>query len=223
MDFESAGINLQIPSNYKLYPRAPYPLNYPFRFIEGVSTKRFLIAYLGAPAKQKNFQKLYEVIASAPEDFGFIVQCNTPPGLKDPKILDLIKSLKEKRGEKVILLESSLPKESYFSVLKQSSIVWCLYDPNWYRGCISAILLEAWLLGKPVITTRGTWMGEQVEKYGGGVSLNTLEVPEILEAIRKIKENIQKFSHEAQAAGKILGEKNNGLALAFFIKNAIKQ
>ncbi|MCR4428155.1 MAG: glycosyltransferase [Caldiserica bacterium] len=223
MDFESAEINLHIPSNYKLYPRAPYPLNYPFRFIEGVSPERFLIAYLGAPAKQKNFQKLYEVIASAPEDFGFIVQCNTPPGLKDPKILDLIKSLKEKRGEKVILLESSLPKESYFSALKQSSIVWCLYDPNWYRGCISAILLEAWLLGKPVITTRGTWMAKQVEKFGGGLVFENLDTQEILRGIERIRADYARFSAEAQAAGRILYEKNNGLALARFIKEVISK
>jgi len=221
MDCESNG--LKIPTYVRLFPNAPYPLNNPVHLKEPNKDDDFYIAYTGAPVRKKNFTKLVEVISFAPENYGFIVQCNLPVGFYEPDILDAVRSLKGIKREKIILLESSLSKEDYYKTLNQSSIVWCLYDRDWYKWSISGILLEAWSLGKPVITTSGTWMAKQVEKYGGGIVLDTLEVQEILKAIEKIKADYARFSAEAEAAGRILCGKNNGVALARFIKDIVRK
>jgi glycosyltransferase involved in cell wall biosynthesis len=222
IDLDCESNELKIPTNVRLFPNAPYPLNYPLNFKESNKDNDFYIVYTGAPARIKNFIKLTEVISSAPENYGFIVQCNSPVGFYEPETLEAVKSLKGiKREKKIILLESSLSKEEYFKALNQGSIVWCLYDPDWYKWCISGILLEAWSLGKPVITTSGTWMAKQVEKYGGGIVLDTMEVQDILKAIEIIRDDYARFSAEAEAAGRILYEKNNGLALARFIKDIV--
>jgi len=55
---------------------------------------------MGAPAKKKNFIKLTEVISSAPENYGFVVQCNSPVGFHEPETLEAVKSLKGIKGEK---------------------------------------------------------------------------------------------------------------------------
>ena len=221
IDIDCESNELKIPTNVRLFPNAPYPLNYPLNFKESNKDNDFYIVYMGAPAKKKNFIKLTEVISSAPENYGFIVQCNSRVGFYEPDILEAVKSLKGIKREKIILLESSLSKEEYYKALNQSSIVWCLYEPDWYKWSISGILLEAWSLGKPVITTSGTWMAKQVEKYGGGIVLDTLEIQDILKAIEEIRDDYARFSAEAEAASRILYEKNNGVALARFIKDIV--
>jgi hypothetical protein len=60
-----------------------------------------------------------------------------------------------------------------------------------------------------------------VEKYGGGIVLDTLEVQDILKAIEEIRGDYARFSAEAEAAGRNLYEKNNGVALARFIKDIV--
>jgi len=219
----SVGVNIPFLSHVKLFQNAPYPLKNIAYLDEPNRDSLFYLAYMGAPAKRKNFAKLIELIRLAPEDLGFIIQC-TPHAANfyDSDIQDAVKTLKGLGSKNLILLESSLPKESYFKALNQSSIVWCLYDSEWYKESISGIFLEAWSLGKPVITTHGTWMAKQVQKYGGGIVLENLEIPEILKAVEKIKSEYEKFSAEAKRAGRILHKENNGHALARFIKEIVK-
>ena len=211
------------PSNVKLLPGAPYPFNIPVPLSRPDNTNVIYLAYMGAPAKQKNFPKFVELISNSPENYGFIVQCNVPSCFYESDILDAVQSLKRLKRENTILLESSLSKENYYKALNQSSIVWCLYDRDLYKGSISGILIEAWVLGKPVLTTAGTWMAKQVEKFGGGIALDPSTLRNILAAIERIRAEYPRFSREAESAGTAFYEKNNGPVLARFIKESLEK
>jgi len=208
----------------KLFPEAPYPLTPPFSFEKLPNCNDFYLGYLGDARKEKNFITLIELINAAPEEIGFIVQCNPPGcGFYEAGIKEAIGHIKGVQRDRLSIFEKPLPQNEYGELLNKSSIVWCLYDKSHYRNRVSGILLEAWSLGKPVITTSGTWMAKQVEKYGGGIVLATLEVQDILKAIEKIRDDYARFSAEAEAAGRILYEKNNGVALARFIKDIVSK
>uniref|UniRef100_A0A7V3J9H3 Glycosyltransferase family 1 protein n=1 Tax=candidate division CPR3 bacterium TaxID=2268181 RepID=A0A7V3J9H3_UNCC3 len=210
--------------NIRFFPEAPYPLKTPPRLEKLQNCNDYYLGYLGDARKEKNFTSLIELIDAAPEEIGFIVQCN-PPGIGyyEPGIKEGVEHIKGLQRDRLFIFEEPLPQKEYRELLNKSSIVWCLYDESQYRDRVSGILLEAWSLGKPVITTSGTWMAKQVEKYGGGIVLDTLEVQDILKAIEEIRGNYARFSAEAENAGRILYEKNNGVALARFIKDIVRK
>ncbi|MGB9834887.1 MAG: glycosyltransferase [bacterium] len=210
--------------NIKLFSEAPYPLKAPHPLEKRQNCNDFYLGYLGDARKDKNFTTLLELIDAAPEEIGFIVQCNPPgSGYYEPGIKEAVEHIKELQRDGLFIFDKPLPQNEYNELLNKSAIVWCLYESSAYKNRVSGILLEAWSLGKPVITTSGTWMAKQVEKYGGGIVLDTLDIKEILKAIEKIKADYSRFSTEAEAAGRTLYEKNNGLALARFIKEIIRR
>ena len=208
--------------NIKIFSEAPYPLTPRSKAKEVFHSHEFYLAYLGDARIEKHFLKLTELIKRASDGIKYIVQCNPPsPGKYEPEIEVEKNCLKKMGRENLILIESPPPSNEYYEMFTKSSLIWCLYDAEAYKDRISGILLEAWVLGKPVLTTAGTWMARQVEKYGGGIILEDLEIDNILKAIETIKTNYQKFSAEALNAGKALYENNNGVALAKFIKQIL--
>jgi len=210
--------------NIRLFPDAPVPLTMPPKQEEFVNCGNFYLGYFGDARKEKNFNKVVALIDAAPTEIGFMVQCNPPSiGYYEPGIKKGVEHIKGLQRDRLYIFEESLPQNEYREFLNKSSIVWCLYDVLQYKNRVSGILLEAWALGKPVITTSGTWMAKQVEKYGGGIVLDTLEIQDILKAIEEIRGDYARFSAEAEAAGRILYEKNNGVALARFIKDIVRK
>ena len=210
--------------NIRLFPDAPVPLTMPPKQEEFVNCGNFYLGYFGDARKEKNFNKVVALIDAAPAEIGFTVQCNPPGcGFYEAGIKEAIGHIKGVQRDRLLIFEKPLPQKEYRELLNKSSIVWCLYDKSYYKDRVSGILLEVWSLGKPVITTSGTWMAKQVEKYGGGIVLATLEVQDILKAIEKIRGDYARFSDEAETAGRILYEKNNGVALARFIKDIVRK
>ena len=208
----------------KLFQDVPYPLAPPNNNDIKKVDKGFFLGYLGDAREDKNFRKVVELLSVAPENLGFIIQCNPPAiGEYEVGIKEIVQYLKGLRREHLYIYDNPLNLDEYQKILNLSSIVWCLYNASQYRNRISGILLEAWLFRKPVITTRGTWMARQVEKYGGGLVLDSQDPQKILKAVEEIQKNYERFSKEAEAAGKALFSKNNGVALATFIKRLLDE
>jgi len=165
------------------------------------------IAYLGAARPEKGFCKIIEVIKNSPPEYYFMVQTNICPGYeRDATLRRSLQNLLSmaRSRDNLCLIEGPLTKEEYLSYLRKAGLLLLLYDQRYYRYSISGILLEAFALGKPVVTTSGTWVGEQVERYGGGIVLHRVSVEVVLTAIREILENYEEFSEKALKAGKEL-------------------
>lgn len=207
-----------------LFGEAPFPLLPLSRPKEGGKCDDFFLSYLGDSRKEKNFHRLVQLIEFSPENIGFIVQCNPPnPGGYEPEIKEAVERVREIRNDRLLIFEGPLPDEQYHRLLNLSSIVWCLYDSLYYQNRISGILLEAWALGKPVITTARTWMARQVHRFGGGITLDSPAVENILDAIEQIKVEYPRFAQEAESAGVEFCQRNNGPALARFIKESLEK
>lgn len=136
-----------------------------------------------------------------------MIQVNIHPGCEHnvqlKKSLQKLKSIAQNR-DSLYLLKGPLPKNQYSQCLQKAAIVLLPYDQNHYKHTISGILLEAFALGKPVITTSGTWLAKQVKRYGGGITLGEAFTDAILAAIESIFKDYPKFCNEARSAGEKL-------------------
>lgn len=160
------------------------------------------ISYLGAARPEKGFCEIFNLVKKAPENYHFLIQYNILPNYRnEPQTKKYLEKLKGMSRKNLILIKGPLPKERYLECIQNSSIILLLYKREYYQYSISGILLEAFAFGKPVITTSGTWLAEQVQKYGGGIILDEVSPERILNAIDKILENYSKFRQEAINAG----------------------
>ena len=207
---------------FNLILDAPCPFNYVKNSkISQSFDSGFCISYLGSARKEKGFVETVEFIRFCERnklDYEFILQCS---GAYEPEVKEYISIIKNGHFAGVKLIEQSLPQPEYEKTLQESSVLLLLYDPSHYSWSISGILLEAFSMSKPVIVRSGTWLADQVQKYGGGIVISELNPESIKTAIEKIRFNYEKFSVEAFEAGKELYKKHNGKELAYLIKSSV--
>ena len=198
----------------------PYPFHCQknSKKIQSFSDK-FCISYLGPARKEKGFVEAIEFIRFCKRNqlnYEFMLQCS---GAYEPEVKEYIRIVKNEHFDKVELIEQPLPQPEYEKTMQKSSILLLLYDPTRYIGAISGILLEALSMSKPVIVRSGTWLADQVQKYGGGIVISELNPENIKTAIEKIKLNYEVFSAEAFRAGEELSKRHNGTELAYLIES----
>lgn len=179
----------------------------------------FYISYLGRARKAKNFPIVVNLVSNYVNDrCGFIIQCNPSiSGKYETEIHEGVLELNSLKKKHLIVLNHSLSSEEYFYYLNKSSVLLLIYEPETYKYRFSGILLEAWVCGKPVIVTDGTWLSEQVGKYGGGIIVKQTRLSDLAKAIETIKADYQTFRNQANRAGELMYEKNNSVKLAELI------
>lgn len=185
----------------------------------------FYVASLGGPRKEKGFDSIVDLVTSdVSEQFRFIIQCNPPAsGKYGTRIQEDVSKLLSLKKRNLIIINHSLSSEEYFNYLNKSSVILCIYEPQAYKNRFSGILLEAWVYGKPVIVSNGTWLSEQVQKHGGGIIVKTTKPLDLVKAIETIKSNYQEFERQAYKAGELMYKKNCSLKLVKLILKKSKK
>ncbi len=85
---------------------------------------------------------------------------------------ELLQQCKEKLAALPLenLFLDNLSTEAYYNEIANADIILIPYQVSeGYRARTSGVLAEAIAAGKPVITTAGTWMADQVAKYDAGL------------------------------------------------------
>jgi len=209
---------------FHLVLEAPYP----FRPLERYnnyfekSNEDFIISYLGPARREKGFIDFVEFIKfcrKAKFDYKFILQCN---GAYEKDVIRKIVELKNEMPEQLEFIDKPLPKDEYEKAINRSSIILLLYSSMRYSGAISGILLEALYSGKPVIVRAGTWLANQIDKYGGGVVVDNMSLDNLRLAVEEIRSNYGRYEAEAFEAGKALSETHNGVELAKVIRSHLE-
>jgi len=77
-------------------------------------------------------------------------------------IMAAVQKLGQYPTSQVELMMNPLDHDAYYDHLVDADAVLIPYDPDRYRARSSGVLIEAMSAGKPVITTRGSWMETQV-------------------------------------------------------------
>ena len=112
------------------------------------------------------FEKGSEILAEAISVFAkrhsdthFIVQA--PPVESDQSAANYLSNIQQVE----LIQENFQDKNSYYSQFCRAHFILMPYDPEIYAHCTSGIFIEALGLGRPVITTDGTWMAHQLRKW----------------------------------------------------------
>jgi len=209
----------------KLLLGVPYPLPTLQDFPSLCKSENiFYISYLGDARKEKGIIEFVNFIFYCKRnklDYNFILQCNPPPFGYEPEVENVVKNIKKENFKGVILAERNFTSGEYRKNLMNSAVVFLLYDPNRYKYSISAILLEAFSFGKPVVVRAGNWLSDQVSRYGGGIVVEDVHPETLKSAVEKIRLDYERYSREAFEAGKKLYEKHNGAELAKLIKSKV--
>lgn len=128
------------------------------------------IVYLGDARLEKNFHYIPQACRELWDSHlstgvaKLVAQCNfnTPGG--ETGQLAAVQSLAQFPPSTVHLIDRPQPTDEYYAALARAALVIVPYCPERYRSRSSGILVEAIAAGKPVVTTKGSWMETMVDE-----------------------------------------------------------
>jgi glycosyltransferase involved in cell wall biosynthesis len=110
----------------------------------------------------------------------------------------------------VRFLLDDLPERDYLDLLASADAVLVPYDPGEYRLRTSHVFLEALGMGKPVLTTAGTWMDAEMERFGPvGVRAAGFDVEPVAEGLGRLAEGWDAFAAAARATAPLCRARHN--------------
>ena len=121
-----------------------------------------------------------------PEDFDF------PDGRRCEPDSDLLKD------ERVKFSKDLLTGYAYWDFLQQADVIVLPYRSESYRARVSRVAIEAAILGKPMVYTKGTWISEVVAMGGAGVAIAEETPQSLAEAIQMAIGDLDALQSEAE-------------------------
>ena len=88
------------------------------------------------------------------------------------------------------LLAEHLDDAGFENLVGSAHVVVIPYRRGTFRTRTSAVVLDAFAAGKPVVATRGTWAGDLVEEYGVGETFDDGDVDSLMTGIMRVLDNI---------------------------------
>ena len=87
------------------------------------------------------------------------------------------------------------------------------YDRGEYANKLSAITLDAFTAGAPVVTIASTWMAEVVNRFEAGVVVEEPTCEALLKAILTVRHEYARYASSARRAGSVLTKHDQWAAL----------
>jgi glycosyltransferase involved in cell wall biosynthesis len=139
---------------------------------------------LGNARLEKGFVDLMEAISLlSPEQpertMRFTIQCHQPDG----GCRKALRRLENTDMPGIHLLHHDLGRQEYLDLLGSSDVVLLPYHLDHYARRTSGVFCEALVAGKPVISTEGSWMSEEIVRSGGGWLVQEKNPARLAEAI----------------------------------------
>jgi glycosyltransferase involved in cell wall biosynthesis len=99
----------------------------------------------------------------------------------------------------VRLVDKVLSREEYAELLGGADVVLLPYTRRVYFARTSGPFTEALAAGKPVIVTADTWMSEELERHGAGLTFRDGDAADLAGTILRAKEGLAELSQAARA------------------------
>ena len=150
----------------------PIPHMLPERLPQARTGDIMRIGYFGEARREKGFNLLVEaidILAKSYRDteFELVVQSYVREGYESQACTEGCARLKTCRLANFRVLEGSLDKEHFYQEFLACDAVLMPYIEERYKTRSSGVFTDAVAAGISVITTRGTWMHEQLAKGSG--------------------------------------------------------
>lgn len=103
--------------------------------------------------------------------------------------------------------ENPPPRQEYFKRFK-GALVLAPYDLAKFKDGVSGVVLDALLSGTPVIATKGTWAGNQIDRFHAGATFPPNDIDAFEKAIFHVLDNWEAMQENAIAAAKTLADEH---------------
>lgn len=97
----------------------------------------------------------------------------------------------------VELVTTPLDVEAYYSLVDSADVVLVPYRRSTYYARTSGPVVEAFAAGKPVIATDGTWMSDQVARFGAGVTFADGDADDLARALVETRLTYHRLAERA--------------------------
>ncbi len=112
----------------------------------------------------------------------------------------LLASSEKLRAAGALMLEGTLSDDEYVRHLAAADIIVVPYRRDPFMSRTSAVVSDAMLLGKPIVATKGTWAGRQVNEFGVGVTFVEDDVESLRSAILRVIRDFPAYRERAAEA-----------------------
>jgi FkbM family methyltransferase len=116
----------------------------------------------------------------------------------------------------VELLSEPLTEEAYVRQLSAASLVLLPYKPSHYVARTSGILAEAIVAGIPAIVPGGTWLSQQVRRFGAGLSFDG-SADGLVRSVEQALEQVEVLHQQAEDGRQAFADFHNPARLARFV------
>lgn len=198
----------------------PLPTRWPNAIEDRSPTSGVVFGFYGGLRTEKGARILGDAIVpfvSCYPDTNFIVQA--PPMETDQSALRQLSNIP--RVE--IIRENFTNKDAYFTEVCRSHFILLPYDPSSYAVRTSTVLIEALGLGRPVITTNGTWMAHQLrQRPGAGLIMVSYTAGALYDCLEAARATILSRPWKPQVDHEIISS-NSPLAFCAALVKAIQE
>jgi hypothetical protein len=176
--------------------------------------------FAGAARQDKGFGKVVDLIEHASSlglKIPFTLQTSSDHyGKYDAETKADITRLKSIPYSHLEIRADTLSKDAYTNLFL-GAICIQPYLSSDFADRISGVTLDALSAGSPIVTSAGTWIARQVERFDAGVVFDTTSPGHMLTAINKVIAEYDYYSRKAMIAGQTLQDENSANHLASII------
>jgi hypothetical protein len=128
-----------------------------------------------------------------------------------------IERLKTIQYPSLKMVPETLTRNDYVKLFR-GAICFQPYDRGEYAHKLSAITLDAFVAGAPVVTLSRTWMARMVEQFDAGIAVEESTSEAVYRAIQMVREKYKDYSANAMQAGLAIKKQNQWTALIAMLK-----
>jgi hypothetical protein len=188
----------------------PYPIIGPGRPPEPAPFARLLMA--GAARMNKGLDLIAALAirwASEGRSIPLFVQVSTKHasrhGRREVALVDSLLA----SGYRGLVTDDHAPDRGGYTARFSGALVLAPYERERFADAVSGVVLDALLHGAPVIATRGTWPGAQVERFGAGVTIEERTPDALSAAIDTVLADWPAYAARACEAAVILAREHD--------------
>lgn len=112
-------------------------------------------------------------------------------------------------GYSALVTDERAPGRAEYGERFRGSLVLAPYERSRFAEQVSGVVLDALLHGAPVIATRGTWPGAQIDRFGAGITIEERTPEALAAAIDQVLGNWQAYSSRACEAARTLAREHD--------------
>jgi glycosyltransferase involved in cell wall biosynthesis len=109
-----------------------------------------------------------------------------------------VAALRRLAARNVRLIDEVLSRSEYNRLLGGADVVLLPYSRGVYYARTSGPFTEALAAGKPVIATDDTWMSDQLEHFGAGVTVADNDADDLVRAILEVQGRFEELARRAR-------------------------